>query len=177
MASAAPAPKPKPGLLLLRRTDADFAAALRARFRVLDFFASPSSGEPLPLPAFLAAAAAAPEPPRAAVVVGVGPARVDAAFLDAVPSLRCVLSLAAGVDFIDLGECARRGVGVASSGTVYSTDVADHAVGLLVDVLRRVSAADRFVRRGLWPLHGDYPLGTKVWNSGSVGSCSFLIDR
>ena len=46
---------------------------------------------------------------------------------------------------------------------VYSADVADHAVGMLVVVLRRVSAAERFVRRRLWPLHdGGYPLGSKV---------------
>lgn len=160
MASGGEPGAPKVVLLLVPHVDESFHAALRARFRVLDFFASPSSGEPLP--AFLAAAAAAPEPPRAAVVVGAGPARVDAAFLDAVPSLRCVLSLAAGVDFIDLGECARRGVAVANSGSVFSADVADHAVGLLIDVLRRVSAAERFVRRGLWPVQGDHPLGSKV---------------
>lgn len=95
-------------------------------------------------------------------MVGAGPARVDAAFLDAVPSLRCVLSLAAGVDFVDLDECARRGVVVANSGRVFSPDVADHAVSMLIDVLRRVSAAERFVRRGLWPAQGDYPLGSKL---------------
>ncbi|KAL6885557.1 hypothetical protein ACP4OV_010336 [Aristida adscensionis] len=161
-----------PSLLLIRRLDPPFAAALRQRFRVLDFFAS---GEPLP--SFLAAAAAAPEPPRAAVVVGGGAVRVDAAFLDAVPSLRCVVGTGAGVDHVDLGECARRGVLVANSGTVYSADVADHAVGLLVDVLRRVSAAERFVRRGLWPVQGDYPLGSKLGGKrvgiiglGNIGS-------
>ncbi|XP_066347291.1 glyoxylate/hydroxypyruvate reductase HPR3-like isoform X2 [Miscanthus floridulus] len=83
-----------------------------------------------------------------------------AAFLAAV---RCLVSMAAGVDHIDLAECARRGVVVANSGTVYSADVADHAVGMLVVVLRRVSAAERFVRRRLWPLHdGGYPLGSKL---------------
>nr|XP_034603346.1 glyoxylate/hydroxypyruvate reductase HPR3-like [Setaria viridis] len=54
-------PPALPSLLLIRRVDASFAAGLRQRFRVLDFFAS---GEPLP--AFLAAA----EAPRAAVVTG-----------------------------------------------------------------------------------------------------------
>ncbi|KAI4996665.1 hypothetical protein ZWY2020_051585 [Hordeum vulgare] len=77
--------------------------------------------------------------------------RVDASLLDAAPSLRCVVTTAAGLDHIDLAECARRGVAVANSGEVYSTDVADHAVGLLLDVLRRVSAAERYVRRGSWP--------------------------
>ncbi|TKW02885.1 hypothetical protein SEVIR_7G033300v4 [Setaria viridis] len=161
-----------PALLLFRRLDADFAAALRQRFRVLDFFAS---GEPLP--AFLAGAAALPDPPRAAVVMGGGAVRVDAALLDAVPSLGFVFSTGAGVDHIDLCECARRSVAVANSGTVYSADVADHAVGMLIDVLRRVSAAERFVRSGLWPAQGDFPLGTKLGGKrvgiiglGNIGS-------
>ncbi|CAD6260889.1 unnamed protein product [Miscanthus lutarioriparius] len=83
--------------------------------------------------------------------------------LDAVPSVRCLVSTAAGVDHIDLAECAHRGVAVANSGTVYSADVADHAVGMLVDVLRRVSAAERFARRRLWLLQdGGYPLASKL---------------
>jgi hydroxypyruvate reductase 2 len=87
---------------------------------------------------------------------------VDTAFLDAAPYLRCVVTTSAGLDHIDLAECARRGVLVAGAGEVFSTDVADHAVGLLIDVLRKVSEADRYVRRGLWPVQGDYPLGSKV---------------
>ncbi|KAJ1269811.1 hypothetical protein BS78_06G006400 [Paspalum vaginatum] len=182
--AAAGVTKPATVFLIIRRMEASLyaaLAALRQRYRVLDFFASTE-----PLPAFLAAAAAAvasgaASPPRAAVVGGAGPARVDAAFLDAFPSVRCVISLAAGVDFIDLDECARRGVAVANSGRVYSADVADHAVGLLLQVLRRVSAADRFVRRGLWPASvqggGEYPLGSKLGGKrvgvvglGNIGS-------
>ncbi|TVU39050.1 hypothetical protein EJB05_12452, partial [Eragrostis curvula] len=148
-----------PTLLLIRRSDAALAAALRQRYRVLDSFAS---GEPLPAFLAAAAAAAAPDPPRAAVIVSSSVVRVDAALLDAFPSLRCVVNTGAGVEHVDLGECARRGVAVANSGAVYSVDVADHAVGLLVAVLRRVSEAERFVRRGLWPVQGDYPLGSKL---------------
>lgn len=172
MASADAAAYDKPPILLLRRVDPAFAAALRERFRVLDLYAS---GEPLS--AFLAAATAAPDPPRATVVMGGGSVRVDAAFLDAVPSLRCVVTTAAGIDHIDLAECARRGVVAANSGKVYSADVADHAVGMLIDVLRRVSAAEQYVRRGLWPIRGDYPLGSKLGSKrvgiiglGNIGS-------
>ncbi|CAN6234182.1 unnamed protein product [Urochloa humidicola] len=168
------AEEPPPAVLLFRRRrlEAAFDGVLHQRYRVLDFFAS---GEPLQ--DFLAGAAALPDPPRAAVVVGGFAARVDAAFLDAVPSLAFVFSTGAGVDHIDLRECARRGVAVANSGTVYSADVADHAVGMLIDVLRRVSAAQRFVRSGLWPAQGDYPLGTKLGGKrvgiiglGNIGS-------
>ncbi|KAG2564664.1 hypothetical protein PVAP13_7NG085800 [Panicum virgatum] len=129
-AMAAPAaPAARPGLLLLRRTDATFSAALRARYRVLDFYASGA-----PLGAFLVAAAAEPDPPRAALVVAGGAVLVDAAFMDAVPSLRCVVTTGAGVDHIDLAACARRGVAVAGAGKIFSVDVADHAVGLLIAV-------------------------------------------
>lgn len=48
---------------------------------------------------------------------------------------------------------------------MFSDDVADMAVGLLIDVLRKVSAADRYVRKGLWAAKGDYPLGSKVFFS------------
>ncbi|CAO2041733.1 unnamed protein product [Urochloa humidicola] len=173
MAASAAAPAAKPGLLLLRRSDATFSAALCARFRVHDFYAS---GAP-PLPAFLAAAAAEPDPPRAALVVAGGAILVDAAFLDAVPSLRCVVTTGAGVDHVDLAGCARRGVAVAGAGKVFSVDVADHAIGLLIAVLRRVSAANRYVRAGLWPDQGDYPLTSKLSGKrvgiiglGSIGS-------
>jgi len=150
-------PAVHPAVLFIRRPGAPFSNAMHHRFRVLD---SVASGEPLA--AFLAAAAAMPDPPRAAVIMGGGVVRADASFLDAVPSIRCLVSTAAGVDHIDLAECARRGVAVANSGTVYSADVADHAVGMLVDVIRRVSAAERFVRRGLWPVQGDYALGSTL---------------
>ncbi|WOG91894.1 hypothetical protein DCAR_0311149 [Daucus carota subsp. sativus] len=63
---------------------------------------------------------------------------------------------------MDVAECHRRGVKVTNAGDAFSEDVADFAVGLLVDVLRRVSAVDRFVRVGLWPLNGDYPLDSKA---------------
>ncbi|OQU81055.1 hypothetical protein SORBI_3006G004600 [Sorghum bicolor] len=166
---------PVPAVLFIRRPGAPFCDAMHQRFRVLELATRASTEQAA---AFLAAAAAEPDPPRAAVVMGGRSVRADAAFLDAVPSVRCLLSTAAGVDHIDLAECARRGVAVANSGTVYSADVADHAVGMLVDVLRRVSAAERFVRRRLWPLQeGGYPLGSKLGGKrvgiiglGNIGS-------
>ncbi|KAL3738694.1 hypothetical protein ACJRO7_020124 [Eucalyptus globulus] len=47
-------------------------------------------------------------------------------------------------------------------GDAYSEDVADLAVGLLIDVLRKVSASDRYVRRGLWSSGAEFALGSKV---------------
>lgn len=78
------------------------------------------------------------------------------------PSLRLVITTSAGVDHIDLVECRRRGISVASVAGLFSDDVADFAVGLFIDVVRKISAADRFVKNGVWPLQGHFPLGSKV---------------
>lgn len=78
------------------------------------------------------------------------------------PSARLLVTTSAGLDHIDLNECRRRGIAVANAPNIFSEDVADLAVGLLIDVLRKISAANRFVRSGLWPIKGNYPLATKV---------------
>uniref|UniRef100_A0A7N2R5X6 D-isomer specific 2-hydroxyacid dehydrogenase catalytic domain-containing protein n=1 Tax=Quercus lobata TaxID=97700 RepID=A0A7N2R5X6_QUELO len=75
----------------------------------------------------------------------------------------------AGLDQVDLVECRHHGIAVTNSGDANSEKVADYAVTLLLDVLRRVFVADRFVRSGLWPQMGEYPLGCKVAGFSVVG--------
>lgn len=118
------------------------AAAFAAKFRLL----RPSD----------AAAAAA-----GVLLVG-GLLPVRAAVLRSLPALRCVVATSVGVDHIDLAECRRRGIAVANGGPAFAEDVADYAVGLLLDVLRGVSAGDRYVRRGSWGSDGDFPVGSRV---------------
>lgn len=67
-----------------------------------------------------------------------------------------------GVDHIDLQLCRRRGIAITDVGVAFSEDVADLAVGLLIDVLRGFSASNRYVRDGLWAKTGDYLFGFKV---------------
>lgn len=80
------------------------------------------------------------------------------------PSLGFITTTSTGVDHVNLAECRKRGVAVSSAGNLFSLDVADMAVGLLIDVLRKISASDRFVRCGLCASSGDYHLGSKVCN-------------
>ena len=87
---------------------------------------------------------------------------VTACVLCLLPSLRLIVTPSAGLNHIDLDECRSRGIRVANAGNLNSEDVADVAVGLLIDLLRKISAADRYVRQGLWASTGDYPLGSKV---------------
>ncbi|KAF8705709.1 hypothetical protein HU200_030904 [Digitaria exilis] len=70
-----------------------------------------------------------------------GAVLVDAAFLDAVPLLRCEDATGIRVDHADVAGGHRK---------IFSIDVANHAVWLLIDVLHLVSTADQYVRAGLW---------------------------
>ncbi|KAI3840559.1 hypothetical protein MKX03_018093 [Papaver bracteatum] len=97
--------------------------------------------------------------------------------IDLLPSLGCIVTFSAGLDHIDLVKCRQRGIVIGNAGGIYSEDVADLAVGLLIDVLRRISAADRYVRASLWALNGNYPLGSRLSGKrvgivglGSIGS-------
>ncbi|KAI9182273.1 hypothetical protein LWI28_023778 [Acer negundo] len=103
---------------------------------------------------------------------------ITADILHLLPHLKLVVTTTAGLDFVDLAECRRRGVAVANAGTVYSEDVADMAVGLLIDVLRNISAANRYVRQRLWPLKGEFPLASKLGGKrvGIVGLGSIGIE-
>ncbi|KAK6783230.1 hypothetical protein RDI58_021027 [Solanum bulbocastanum] len=111
------------------------------------------------------------------VMLCLGPTPVTSETLDKYPNLECIVGTSAGYDHFDLAECHRRGIRVTGAGDSFSEDAADFAVGLLIDVLRRVSVADRFVRAGSWPVKGSFPLGSKVGGKrvgivglGSIGS-------
>ncbi|KAJ8650991.1 hypothetical protein MRB53_004014 [Persea americana] len=106
---------------------------LSKRYRLLRPWESP-----LPRDQFLAGHALSV---RAILCSGLAP--VNAELLESLPCLGCVVTTSAGVDHIDLPECLRRGVAVANSGAIFSEDAADYGVGLLLDVLRRISASDR----------------------------------
>ncbi|KAF5466920.1 hypothetical protein F2P56_016801 [Juglans regia] len=90
------------------------------------------------------------------------PRQLTTNILQLLPSLQLVVTASAGLDHIDLPECRRRGISIANANDTYSEDVADIAVGLLIDVFRKISSADSFVRKGLWPTKGDFPLGSKL---------------
>ncbi|KAJ6833061.1 putative glyoxylate/hydroxypyruvate reductase HPR3 isoform X2 [Iris pallida] len=139
-------------VLLLRPLFPSFYSTLSQKFRFLKPWESP-----LPLGEFLSAHARSVR-----VILCSGPSPVDAETIRSLPRLELVVATGAGVDHVDMDECRRRGIAVTNAGGVFADDSADYAVGLVIDVLRKVSASDRYVRRGLWPASGDYPLGSKV---------------
>ncbi|SEM35774.1 Lactate dehydrogenase [Pseudoxanthomonas sp. GM95] len=88
--------------------------------------------------------------------VGVAPE-----LMAALPDLKVISSRGVGMDRVDLAEAKARGIAVAGSFGTLDDCVADLAMGLVIDVMRQVSASDRFVRAGRWT-QGGYPLTTRV---------------
>jgi lactate dehydrogenase-like 2-hydroxyacid dehydrogenase len=85
----------------------------------------------------------------------------DAKLMDALPSLRVISNFGVGYDTIDVDAARKRGIVVANTPDVLNDCVADLAIGLMIDVARGMSAAERFVRRGDW-LKAQFPLATRV---------------
>jgi lactate dehydrogenase-like 2-hydroxyacid dehydrogenase len=106
-----------------------------------------------------------PDPTGVEVAVVGGGAPAGAAEMDALPDLRAVVNFGVGYDNVDVGEASRRGIVVSNTPDVLNDAVADIAVALVIDVLRQVSAADRFVRRGAWAAGEKFPLTRDVRGS------------
>jgi lactate dehydrogenase-like 2-hydroxyacid dehydrogenase len=66
-----------------------------------------------------------------------------------------------GYDKVDLGGARARGVRVTTTPDVLTADVADLAVGLVIDLLRGITPGDRHVREGRW-MEGERPLKQRV---------------
>ncbi len=81
--------------------------------------------------------------------------------MDALPDLKVISSRGVGMDRIDLDVARARGIAVAGSFGTLDDCVADLAMGLVIDVMRQVSAADRYVRAGHWQ-QARYPLSVRV---------------
>ncbi len=87
-----------------------------------------------------------------------------AATLAQLPTLRVISSFGVGLDKLDLAAAKARGIAVGYTPDVLNDCVADLAMALLLDVARRVSEADRYVRRGGWTTPGarSFQLARKV---------------
>ena len=89
---------------------------------------------------------------------------VDAAFLEtAGPQLRIVANYAVGLDNIDLDATRERGVVVSNTPGVLTNATAEHAIGLVLSLLRRIAEGDRSLRRrDPWEWGPDFMVGESL---------------
>ncbi len=96
------------------------------------------------------------------VAVTSGRIGVPGDLMQRLPELRAVCNFGVGYDTTDTAQAKQRGIAVSNTPDVLTDCVADTALALALDVLRGVSAADRFVRRGDWAAGSAFPLRRRL---------------
>ena len=95
--------------------------------------------------------------------------RIDAAFIDALPNLEIIASFGVGYDAVDAKHAGEKGVMVTNTPDVLTDEVADTAVGLLINTVRELPRAEAWLRAGKWAGSGDYPLTRATLRGRSIG--------
>ncbi|GLJ28603.1 hypothetical protein SUGI_0563630 [Cryptomeria japonica] len=88
--------------------------------------------------------------------------KINTQLIDALPCLETVATSSVGVDKVDLAKSRQCNIAVVYTPDVLTDVVADLAIALVPDTLRRISSSDCYVRQGLWQSKGDYKLSCKV---------------
>ncbi|WP_095082366.1 2-hydroxyacid dehydrogenase [Pseudomonas sp. Irchel s3h17] len=80
-----------------------------------------------------------------------GPLGLHAEEIAALPNLKIICVIGAGYEHVDLQAASNRGITVTHGAGVNASSVADHAMALLLALVRDIPRADAAVRRGEWP--------------------------
>lgn len=91
-----------------------------------------------------------------------GHSKVDGKLMDALPKLEIISNFGVGVDAIDLEAAKKRGIVVTNTPDVLNDCVADCALALTLNTLRKFPQAEAYLRSGYWATRGTYPLTTSL---------------
>ncbi|MGH8739099.1 MAG: 2-hydroxyacid dehydrogenase [Burkholderiales bacterium] len=91
-----------------------------------------------------------------------GGAGADAKLMDALPRLELISNFGVGVDAIDLEAAKKRGVIVTNTPDVLNDCVADAAMALTLNVMRKFPQSEAYLRSGYWATRGDYEKTTSL---------------
>lgn len=81
-----------------------------------------------------------------------------AAMIEHLPALEIIASFGVGYDGVDVSAAAERGIAVTNTPDVLNDEVADTAIGLLLNTVRRFPQAETWLRDGRWRRDGAFPL-------------------
>src|SRR5438093_8513782 len=87
--------------------------------------------------------------PPASILIG-GTEPITAKTMEAAPELRLIARVGIGLDNVDLEAARARGIRVTYTPDAPAPAVAELTVGLMIDLLRHVSRADRMMHSKQW---------------------------
>ena len=76
--------------------------------------------------------------------------KIDTDFLDAVPNLKAISTMAVGYDNISVPACTERGIPIGHTPGVLTETTADLAFALILATGRRIHESEQFLRAGQW---------------------------
>jgi len=91
-----------------------------------------------------------------------GPMPVDGKLMDALPKLEIISNFGVGVDAINLDDAKQRKIIVTNTPDVLNDCVADTALALIMNTLRKMPQSEAYLRAGKWAARGPYPLATSI---------------
>src|SRR5579862_5821622 len=95
---------------------------------------------------------------------------IDAALLQRTPDLLLVSTNGAGYDTVDVKACTERGILVVNQSGGNAEAVAEHVIGMMLCLVKRVNDSDRALRTGTLRNRADY-IGREAYGKtiGIVG--------
>ena len=75
---------------------------------------------------------------------------IDSEVIDSAKNLQVISTYSVGYDHIDLAAAKKRGIKVGYTPNVLTNATADLTIGLMLDLMRRITEGDRLIRAGKW---------------------------
>ncbi len=141
----------KPDIILTAKGHAGTMATLQAEFTAHNLFDAPNKES------FFEKCA-----DRVRGLATFGPMPVDGKLMDALPKLEIISNFGVGVDAINLEDAKKRRIIVTNTPDVLNDCVADTALALVMNTLRKFPQAEKYMRGGNWASRGPYPLTTSL---------------
>lgn len=95
------------------------------------------------------------------IAAGGGHAPIGATLMAQLPALAIVSSFGVGYDHVDAAWAGQHGIVVTHTPDVLNEEVADTAFGLLLNAVRQLPQAERYLRAGKW-LEKPFPLSASL---------------
>jgi hydroxypyruvate reductase len=141
----------KPEIILTAKGHAGTMATLQTEFTAHNLFEAQNKD------AFFEKCAA-----RVRGLATFGPLPIDGKLMDALPKLEIVANFGVGVDAINLADAKQRNIIVTNTPDVLNECVADTALALILNTLRKLPQSENYLRAGNWASRGPYPLTTSL---------------